>query len=777
MPPKAHPRPRFFYWIANLVLMAASTPALADDFYSRHWMNQSAMQRLPLQQQRPIRSWCGATYYNPQLATPSSSTDTVLTASETELTEDGPVLLRGQVEIFQPGRELFAEQASYDQASGAFSLDKGVQIDLPNASFGADHVSGNVHDNTLELQGGQFTLFDQQARGGATSINQQGPLIHIRGGSYTTCAPNSGGWLISAKEMELDRDKGWGEAKHVLLKVEDVPVLYLPWITFPIDDRRKTGLLFPSLAFGDHGGVDIGQPLYLNLHPQMDATVSPRYIDGRGSGLDTEFRYLIPQGTGTLSLNWLYRDRLFDDEDRTASSWKHSGRVGRWLMRSDVNYVSDDFYFKDLETGLEVSSQTHLPRELEAQYFGEQWRFLARVQAWQTLDPNLAASDIPFRRLPQLQLSGAPLVWKNLRLDFLGDYTYFERNAYLPQDNIAGHRSHFQPAVSWRFENSWGYVLPRVRFYDTRYLLDGVDTLPSKTPQRQTTGANLDAGIVLERPFQFRQWQLMQTLEPRVFVNYLEYQDQTNLPNFDGGEITQSWDTLFRENRYSGYDRLGDEHSTTLGLTSRFVDQEEAYDVLTLRLAQKYFQRDRRVDLSSLPGAPPVRSYHNTRDRSAVIADATLRLNNRWSLFADTHWNSETDQREQNSLRLGYSDQLQRFVHLGYQYRPLDDIRQAELGAMLPIHRHWSLIGRWLYDLDNKQSVETITGVEYRDCCWRIRLVSQRELVDLTGNQPTVLESNRTTLFQIQLTGLGGLGGRLDTLLERSIPGYRRDYD
>lgn len=745
---------------------ATSTNA-PDSLDNLHWMSREQVQALPEHLQRPVPSWCNGIYFNSHFAEPATSTDTVITAGSSTLELNGEILLQDQVEISQPNRLLRAGEARHDRSTGAFELNGGIRLDTPEMSFSAAAALGNIRHKQAELFRANYALFARNGRGSAERIEQNDKVTFIERGTYTTCEPDHNGWQLSARRLRLDREKGWGTAHHAVLRVEQVPVIYLPWITFPIDERRKTGLLFPSFGTSNSGGFDVSQPIYFNLHPQLDATVAPRFIDGRGSGFDSEFRYLSRFGRGSLAYGLLRNDNEFNGEDREIARWQHDGNMRRWLLETDINFVSDDFYFKDLDSGLEVTSQTHLPRQGQAEYFGKRWRFLTRLQAWQTIDPVLADEDLPFRRLPQLQLAGLQPLAGPLQLDWLSDATVFARSATLAQDDIEGERVHLQPALLLDLATSWGYLKPQLRLYHSRYSLDGVDTLPSDSPERTLLGANIDAGLFLQRPFQFAGRHLLQTLEPRLFFNYVEQEAQDDLPDFDSAKLTPSWETLFRENRFTGFDRIGDEQSLTLGLTSRFRKMDSGEDLLVLRTGQKFHYRDRIVE-SGLP----LISTTDRRDRSPLITDATLRLSSRWSLFAENQWDSENDQREKNSFRLGYSNGSRLFLHSGFQDRPLDDIQQLELGAIIPVHRHWSIMGRWLKDTRGERSLETMAGIEYRDCCWRISVLSQRELSDRDGVGN--LDAERTLLVQINLLGFGGLGGSVDQALERSIPAYWR---
>ncbi|MDX1804960.1 MAG: LPS assembly protein LptD, partial [Alcanivorax sp.] len=590
----------------------------------------------------------------------------------------------------------------------------------------------------------------------------------ISKGTYTTCAPDSNGWQLSGRHIFLDRDSGWGEASNIVMRVKGMPILWLPWITFPIDDRRKTGLLFPTFAIGDSGGLDITQPIYINIHPQMDATVAPRYIDGRGSGIDSEFRYLSHLGEGKVSYGVLFNDRKFNNRNREVARWNHNGNIGRWGLSTDVNYVSDDFYFKDLDTGLEVSSQTHLPLLGQAHYYGRTWDFLARLQSWQTIDPTLSNNALPYRRLPQLQLSGDPKLAGPLKALWLSDLTVFDISSSAT-NRPTGTRLHLAPALTLPLRTSWGYVEPRARVYHNRYQLDGASGQTGNAPTLTTWGASLDSGLFFERPAKLFGQTYTQTLEPRLFINHVAYKDQSALPNFDTGERTFSYNTLFQENRFIGYDRIGDEDKASLGLTSRFLRDATGREQLRLRLGQGFYLRDRRVTLNRK------RTENPTDTQTPVVGDARWNFGKDWYLYTEGQWDAEQNQRRRSSFQVGFNDRERRVFNVGYHERPEDNIRESEVSAILPIRNNWRLIGRWMYDLQNQRTLETIAGAEYRNCCLKVRMLSQRELVDNNGNGQ--LQPNSTFWLQIQLTGLGGFGGQVDSLLERSIPGYRREYE
>ena len=751
------------------LLLLGLIAILAEGAYAKdnlNWVDRDTMNALPPVLQRDIPVWCSGIYYNPDVGVPAQQSDTVITADQTSLTRDGLIEMSGDVLIERPGRRVTAQNAMLDQSSGKFEVDSALRLESDQFTFLADGMSGQTQRGEASLDNVRYSIFGPGAHGTAKYLDQVNNVITVTRGTYTTCPPGSSGWQVSGRQIRLDREKGWGEGRDVVIRVKDVPLLWLPWITFPIDERRKTGLLFPTISSGDNGGLDFTQPIYLNLHPQMDATLSPRYIDGRGSGVDSEFRYLSHYGEGEVSYGILFNDRLFDGRDRELASWKHDGSLGRWTLKADVNYVSDDFYFKDLDTGLEVSSQTHLPRLGEARYYGRTWRALARVQSWQTIDPTLPDSRLPYRRLPQLQLAGSPKLLGPVHGLWLSDITAFDRAKKDTSTNPTGARVHFEPGLGMRLTRSWGYLEPRFKVYHTRYQLDDADTSASD-PSLTTWGASLDSGLFMERATNLFGRGYNQTLEPRLFINKMAYEAQDDLPDFDAGELTFSYNTLFRENRFIGYDRIGDEEKIALGLTSRFLRHDDGREQLRLRLGQGYYRGERRVQLD---GRDP-----DDADQTPMVADMRWNFGRDWYLYSEGQWDSDINERQRSSLRLGYSDRERRIFNLGFTDRPEDNIRQSEVAAIWPIHNNWRLIGRWLYDVDHQRTLETLAGAEWRNCCWKIRLLSQRELSDEDGD--TTLEADSTVLLQIQMTGLGGFGGRVDSLLKRSIPGYRSEYE
>lgn len=752
--------------LLSLSPLAYSQTAAAD----LDWITHEEMQQLPEDLQRPIPAWCSGTYYAPQFAVPAASENTIIQADSSSYNQTGTAQLSGNVTIKQPDRHLSADNATFNQKTGDFTLTGDIKLDAKSQSFTAQHLRGNTNNKTTQLEDVNYSIFAQNAHGEAAGIDHNGNITDITRGTYSTCAPGQNGWMLAARHIRLDKDKGWGTARDLTLRVKDVPVFYLPWMTFPIDDRRKSGLLFPTFTRTDDGGIDYAQPIYLNIAPQLDMLLAPRFIQGRGVGIETQTRYLTHLGAGKINYALINEDRKFDDQKRQAASWQHSGSYKRWSFNTNVNYVSDDFYFKDLGTStLDDVSRTNLARTANLYYTWTDWRFQASLQSWQVIDPTLANRNYPYRRLPQLELSGHPDIYGPGEVDWYSGYTYFTRGVDVPGGSLGGSRWHLEPAIKFPFSRSYGYITPQFKVYSSYYKLHGLKSLREDNKSMSVVGSSVDAGLFFERNLDIGDGNYIQTLEPRLFYDYVPYRDQRDLPLFDTSLLPFSYTSLFRENRFLGYDRVGDVNKLAGGITSRIIDGDSGSEIWRFRLGEGYYFQDRRVQLD--PKAAP-----NTSRTTPLVADVTFHMNDHWSLYAQKQWTQDTDLGQQNILRLGYRDPARHYAYIGF--RDLDNVyttnvRQAELAGMWPVSDNWSLLFSELYDLDNNRSVETVAGVEYRDCCWKIRLVNRRLLADYDGLGS--LKARTSLMFQIQLIGLGGFGDKVDSLLEDTIPGYRRE--
>ncbi|MGD2081624.1 MAG: LPS-assembly protein LptD [Chromatiales bacterium] len=669
----------------------------------------------------------------------------------------------GDVEIIQTPQRVLADEVIYNNTTEDIEARGSVYYERPDLRV--ESAGGRMNLQTYQgtLQDIEYNLPKAGGRGEAGSVEVAGARrSRFRDISYTTCAPGREGWLLQADEIELHHALGIGEARNARLRFQGVPILYLPYATFPVGVQRQSGFLAPSVGYGNATGVDVATPYYLNLAPNMDATLTPRILTKRGIMLGGELRYLTEHHEGALRGEILPNDAEREQGGaRGAFAMEHTGLLGRrWTADVDVNYVSDSDYLDDLGDSLALTSQRQLERRGDLRYHGDDWSFLGRVQHFQTVDEDIAEADRPYSRLPQAVLtldrpvsSAIPLT---AHLDT--EYVYFRKD-----DAVQGHRLDLYPALSLEARRPWGYVRPKVGVRHTVYRLEDTPAGMDEDPDRTLPIASLDAGLVLERRGRLAGHPLTQTLEPRLYYLYVEDRDQDGLPVFDSSERDFTFDALFRENRFNGADRIGDANQLTLALESRTLSGADGAERLRLGVGRIYYFEDRDVQL---PGARP-----QTDSSSPLVAGARARLGNNWSVGGAVEWDPDEARTERSSAELHYDDDDDRILNLAYRLRR-GLAEDTDVSARWPLGSGLHAVARWRYSLQYDQTVDAFMGIEYDSCCWVLRAVGRHWADELIDGGDT----NTGIFLQLELKGLTSLGSSVDDMLEKGILGYGNHY-
>jgi LPS-assembly protein len=267
-----------------------------------------------------------------------------------------------------------------------------------------------------------------------------------------------------------------------------------------------------------------------------------------------------------------------------------------------------------------------------------------------------------------------------------------------------------------------------------------------------------------------------------LFYLYSEYEDQSDIPLFDSSELTFAFSQLFRDDRFSGKDRVGDTNQLTLAVTSRLYDPR-GHELVRASLGQIRYFRDRRVTLFNAPG------QEHERAGSAVAGEFSYRLSTNWRFGTYLEWDTRDNELQVENYQFQYQRDVDRILNIGYRYR--DDtahlstpgldrtINQTDISGIWPLSASWGLIGRWNYDNANKRNLETIAGVEYENCCWTMRLLARKWIDNDALYFGGIEEDNTGVFIQFELKGLGSLlGGNVAGILNNGITGYReRDYE
>ncbi len=682
-------------------------------------------------------------------------------ADDAQLVEEGTSVFTGNVDVQRANQQLSADKATYNKQTGQVSAQGNVTLRDSEMVVDGEQANWSLNDEQGTMQNAEYQMRQMNARGKAGSVVRQGNVAtELDDASYTTCPKGDNSWVLEAGKVDLDHVEAVGEARNVVVKLAGLPVFYTPYISFPLNDERKSGFLTPSIGSSDETGFDLTTPYYWNIAPEMDATISPRYMSDRGLLLNGEFRYLYEQGNGVIDASYLNNDDLYrsgneinpyHDEARKHFSWKHSSEFAkRWRANLDYNYVSDDDYLEDFSSSLSLASTTHLKRDFNVAYNAANWRFLARAQGYQTI----TTATEPYKRLPQLKFTGElPEQAFGLTYALNTEYVDFDHD-----DLVSGQRFNIEPSISLPIESVSGFIKPRLAIQHTRYELD--DNLAfgaEESPTRTLPILSLDSGLFFERELTFANADYIQTLEPRAFYLYIPERDQSALPDFDTGLKAFRYSQLFSHNRFSGTDRVGDANQLSLAVTTRFINQKTGREVFNATLGQIRYFSNRNVTLNEAVA---------TDNDSDYVAQLTANITQHWTLNGEVQWDPDNDTNNLSSVQVRYRGTNGSILNMGHRYRR-DDIEQVDISTYIPLNQRWSVVGRWYRSIKDSRTLEGLAGIEYQSCCWATRLVARNYVNDVDDN-----ERNLAFFLQIELKGLGSFGQKSDTLLRNNIIGY-----
>jgi LPS-assembly protein len=811
--------------VASLLFVASS--ASAQSAAELDWVPASELSENQLRALPPscVGQYIQPEKYNQDIQTPypqakhpnRSAPDQITVTAKSGLhIIDHSTTFNGDVEIRQGNREVNSEYALLSEASEVATLEGAVSIREPGLLMLGENAEGNLFAGTGFIDTATFILHQSRMRGSATRIYKGENNLLIEDGIFTRCEPQANTWSVHGNSINMLTDEGFGVARDVTLKIKDVPVAYFPYFRFPINDDRLSGFLMPGIGQRSDGGTDISIPYYFNLAPNYDATYTFRSLWKRGLIHGAEFRHLS-QGTANLiSGAFLHKDDIYDDrtnivlapgeslpEFEKQDRWLiHAAHDGGWNSRwkSSIRYsaVSDNEYLSDI--GGDIGSTTSagysgqfddgegsritpaLNRIGSITYRGKSWTSQLLLQGFQNLDDF---SPEQYEKLPEFSTiyRTAPSI---LRMKAQAYYTYFDKNTENAVGVLGttGQRGVVEATIDAPFRNAWGYIKPSVNVIHRQYDLENEPVNSRSDPELTTPSFSVDSGLIFDRFFNFKGTGFQQTLEPRLYYLYTEFDEQKDLPQFDASVSTPSYSTLFRRNRYNGYDRVGDANQVSIGLSSSLIISDTGAEVLRAAIGQAYYFRDREVVFQPKPGEDP------TANSSPIFTQLRVAVNSSLSLTTRYEWDQDNSRTNRGSFSLKYHSLDQKILNVTYTYthpdlqlkRQFQSSKESDISYFWPIAGNWSLIGRWNYNWDDSQTIESLAGVEYNDCCWKLRLAYRRFLkdprlitVDVGDSTFAGIDQRADTgvFLEFQLKGLASLGGKLDNILEDAIPGYR----
>jgi LPS-assembly protein len=786
----------------------------------------------------------------PHQGTPSSSSSKPKLRTEKSVATGGAmdILADDCVHDFTSETDVCTGNVVIRQGERTVKADR-VQVDAKKnikGQGGVDYTDPIVHilgaggdyspTGGADFKQGQFELLQRPARGTAETmtLTPEG-ILNLQSVSFTTCPANEKSWSLDAKDITLDTHTKIGEAHDAKIEFQGVPILYLPWVSFPLSDERKSGFLFPVIGETSQSGFIVGAPYYWNIAPNMDFTAEPVEYSRRGIDLGGDFRYLEPGSHGELSWNYLPYDMVFGGSRSDVRLRDTTDLTDHLRFAVDAENVSDTQYFENFSQGPEGASTAFVGRTATLSYRDEHWRIDAQAQEFETIDDTLIELNRPYARAPAIT-ANTDYSWGPgglLHYGFDSEVVNFQRdlsnincaeNAILTAPSVEispcvnGWRAEITPTVSVNLDGPGYFLRPKVAYSATQYelsnTLPGGDRLPSRipttaeilfpngppaednSPSRTLPLADVDAGLQFERDLGAAADRKV-TLEPRMMYLYVPYRNQDELPVFDTALPDLIPIELFRTNRYVGTDRISDADQVAMGVTSRLLDGHDGRQFLAVTLGQIYYFKTPRVTLPyEVPQSGPWSNF---------VGQIQINAFKDWSSNVGLQWDTRTSQVIRTDVNIQFKPSPDKVINLAYRFQRgsiqpanlcnvidttgttnaqltsalyseagICGFEQVEISGAWPIGGHWNAFAREVYSLQDKQPIESFAGFEYGACCWRVRFGLRRYI----SMRPETLSStsagpqDTAAWLQLELTGLAGVGSASDAFLIDEIRGY-----
>jgi LPS-assembly protein len=685
---------------------------------------------------------------------------TVIDAERIEGVGDIEVTARGNAEIRRDDLTIFGDTLRFNAEFGRAQGEGGVRLQRGPDRFFGPRLEYNTLEDSGTVETPNYRLErERSAHGGAEELQiLDRDRYRMKNATFTTCEPGREDWVLHASEIELDYEVEEGRAKNMRLRFYDVPVFGFPFVTFPLENRRRSGLLTPYYSQTTQRGFELGVPYYLNIAPERDVTLTPVFMTRRGAQLKSQARYLERNYSGELKLEYLPEDKVFGGP-RRGMSLQHSQTFAANLTgQLDYNRVSDDRYFTDLASQVRQVSIGNLQQDGYVTYNGGfgayPYTAQARVQKFQTLQDPLAPIDPPYHRVPQLTF-GTTL---NNLAGVLDSTLPAELVRFTHDTKVEGTRVSLNPVLAAPLLSPGWFLTPKLGLRQVGYNLDRTQPDQARTPRASIPWFSADAGLIFERDARFFGEALTQTLEPRVFYVNVPFRKQDEMPLFDTALADFNFPQLFTENRFTGGDRFGDANQVTLALSSRFLAQN-GREGFRATIGQRYYFRDERVGLTP---TSPLR----TSLESDVLGSVGGRLFRHWTFDTTTQYSRLQQGTERFTAAVKYNPEVAKVLNASYRFSRTTPIRQIDLSAQWPVSAGWYGVGRYNYSFLDKRLLEGLAGFEYNAGCWVFRAVVQRV-------QAAAQVAATGFFLQLEFNGVGQVG--IDDavgLLSRSVPGY-----
>ena len=693
----------------------------------------------------------------------------------------------GDVYVEQGNRTVLADKVTIDSKdtnNRMAILDGNITYQDNLIKMKGDHAAINLNNNNSDMHPSEYHLVDRLGRGKADEMKlEKNRYIILKNGSFTSRPVDDSTWNIKGTTIIHDNEEQLLEAWNAVFSIGKVPVLYSPYLQLPTGNKRRSGLLMPTFNYDSIDGIDFALPFYWNIAPNYDATLTPRVFQHRGVQLQTEFRYLNQLGLGTIAFDWLQHDKKYredkkillngnnydDNNNRWLFHWKNDELINyNWRLFTDVTRVSDNQYLTDLNPKYASQTAGYLTQFYKLAYNNENWDIALGYKHFQQFHyKNL------YQTQPQLDITYYNYDLGPLKFKTFSQVSHFINEA---KNKPNAWRAHIEPTLNYTVTNSWSSLATETGLMATHYKqqnLKRYNRVNKSSDKKLDSNVNrfipkfsLDGKVIFERDFKFMDG-YNQTLEPRIKYTYIPYRNQSNINNYDSSFLQADYVGLFREQSYSGLDRIASTNKLATGVTTRFYDSNKI-EKFNLSLGQiTYFTKSKTSE------------NNNELDKNSDTGSITWATDNFWRISNDIifrsgiQYDTRIDTIALANTTFEYHPTSDKFIRLSYRYANHDyiatvderykrssdklykqDLSQAGVMASWPLSETINAVGSYYYDTKLDQIADSFIGLHYSDCCWGVTMQYGRKLTDWDNTTHISKYKNKLSI-NFELQGLG----------------------
>jgi len=676
-----------------------------------------------------------------------------LEADRVETGQDGRVRATGDPSLRFGGASLSAERIDLLEAERKIFAEGDVLLeDADGNAVRGERLEYDFAGRAGSVEPAEITGAEgERGRIGGSRLTADGSDYEIEDAYYTTCPADMETWKVVAEHFEYDAEGKVARAESAVLMLGDVPVFYLPRMSFSADrTERKSGFLTPSLEKHSRRW-GLRTPYYFNLAPNYDATLEPLTLEDGEISYEGEARYLARLHSGVAGGGFVPSDGLRGSEDRYVLRATHAGAAADGLTRWGAEYlrVSDDDYLRDFSTDRDEIASRNLPVRAFVEREHGDFRASALAERIQHLRDD---SERPYDRLPQAALDyGAHHA--GFDVESRTEFTNFRSRE---TGAVEGARLRETLEISRTF-GAGPRVVPAAGIEAAGYSLQ--DAPGDSSPGYAVPFFTLDGSLPLVRETSLLGVRVEQTLEPRVLYGYAPDRSFGDVPIFDTAVADVNYATLYDRRRFSGGDRVSNVNFLSYGVTSRLWDVERGREFLEVNLVQRVNFDDPDVLLPEEPASD---------DRlSNLYASADFSPSDPYRGAVRLAW--DPDQSRMVLIETAAQARLDRgrvfsmaFIKTIEEDGAVDS--DVQTGAVFPVSERLRALAQVDYSIEENHLSSGEVGVRYRGkCeCWEVSAVAER-FVESEG-------INETTVYlKVELLGLTGIGVSRFESREREI--------